>query len=72
MQQSLAIAKDSYYLVHSKAYPGLRHLEVLQGVSQHGGNVTLGSICAPNTQLRVSRHRDHRLRGIVITRFAAS
>jgi hypothetical protein len=50
MQQSLAIAKDSYYLVHSKAYPGLRHLEVLQGVSQHGGNVTLGSICAPNTQ----------------------
>lgn len=34
---------------HSKAYPGLRHLELLQGVNRQGGNVTLGSICAPNT-----------------------
>jgi hypothetical protein len=33
----------------SKAYPGLRHLEVLQGVSARGGNATLGSICARNT-----------------------
>jgi hypothetical protein len=33
----------------SKAYPGLRHLEVLRGASARGGNATLGSICARNT-----------------------
>jgi hypothetical protein len=32
-----------------KAYPGLRHLEVLQGLSRSGATVTLGSICAANT-----------------------
>jgi hypothetical protein len=30
----------------SRAFPGLRHLEVLRGVSERGGNATLGSICA--------------------------
>lgn len=30
----------------SRAFPGLRHLDVLRGYSDRGGNATLGSICA--------------------------
>jgi hypothetical protein len=32
----------------SKAFPGLRHLDVLQGYSARGGNAALGSICPRN------------------------
>ncbi|HKO91523.1 MAG TPA: hypothetical protein VJU61_10245, partial [Polyangiaceae bacterium] len=33
---------------HGKAYPGLRHLEVLHDYSALGGNATLASICPQN------------------------
>jgi hypothetical protein len=33
----------------TKAYPGLRHLEVMQGYSAHGGNGALGSVCAQDS-----------------------
>ncbi|HWO10056.1 MAG TPA: hypothetical protein VNN80_11270 [Polyangiaceae bacterium] len=33
----------------SRAFPGLRHLEVLRGYSERGGNAALGSVCARDT-----------------------